>query len=135
MKKISYLALAAFVVLMAAACSSTPAGPGAAMKEYYEALIKGDYEKFAEGVKFKDADTPEKAAEQKEGIVSMLKEKMDKAPAEKKPTAIEIVSEEIAEDGNSAKVNYKVTLANGNVDEDDQQMVKVDGKWLMQVDK
>jgi hypothetical protein len=135
MKKISYLALAAFVVLIAAACSSTPAGPGAAMKEYYEALIKGDYEKFAEGVKFKDSDASEDAAKQKEGVVAMLKDKMEKAPAEKKPTAIEIGSEEIAEDGNTAKVKFKVTLANGNVDEDDQDMVKVDGKWLMQVDK
>ena len=48
---------------------------------------------------------------------------------------IEIVSEEMAEDGNSAIVTYKQHYGDGSVKEDTQKMIKVDGKWLMDIGK
>ena len=48
---------------------------------------------------------------------------------------VEIVSEEMAEDGNSAIVTYKQHYGDGSVKEDTQKMIKVDGKWLMDIGK
>ena len=43
--------------------------------------------------------------------------------------------EEIAEDGNSAVVKFKQIYGNGEEEESEQKMVKVDGKWLMDIGK
>lgn len=48
---------------------------------------------------------------------------------------IEILSEEISEDGNTATVKIKQTYGNGETQEGTQSMVKRDGKWLMSIDK
>ena len=49
--------------------------------------------------------------------------------------SFEVLSEEIAEDGNSAVVKFKQVYGNGEESEDEQKMVKVDGKWLMDIGK
>ena len=49
--------------------------------------------------------------------------------------SIEIISEEISEDGNTATVKIKQTYGNGETQDGTQSMVKRDGKWLMSVDK
>jgi len=49
--------------------------------------------------------------------------------------SFEVLSEEIAEDGNSAVVKFKQVFGNGEESEDEQKMVKVDGKWLMDIGK
>ena len=48
---------------------------------------------------------------------------------------IEILSETISEDGNTAVVKTKTTFGNGETEEGDQKMVKKDGKWLMSLGK
>ncbi|WP_246368578.1 DUF4878 domain-containing protein [Phocaeicola faecicola] len=66
----------------------------------------------------------------------MIKEKGAKTLDEKGGLKeIEIVSEEIAEDGNSAVVTFKQHYGDGSVKEDTQKMAKVDGKWLMDIGK
>ena len=66
----------------------------------------------------------------------MLKEKVSKEYEKKDGLkSIEIISEEISEDGNSATVKIKQTYGNGETQDGTQSMVKRDGKWLMSVDK
>jgi uncharacterized protein YchJ len=133
MKKIYSFALAVIALVTMAACSTAASsGPGDALKSYYEALIKGDYVKFADGLLLKDTEDP---AKQKEEVTALLKEKLANAPSEKKLSGVEVVSEKISEDGNSADVTVKLTMADGSTSEDDQKMVKVDGKWLIDLDK
>ena len=50
-------------------------------------------------------------------------------------TDIEVLSEEISEDGNSAVVKMKITYGNGESEEDETKLVLVDGKWLLSMDK
>lgn len=99
------------------------------------ALSDNDYEEFINGCNISEADS-DKAKEIREGLVAMVQEKGSKTIEKKgglKET--EIVSEEIAEDGNSAVVTFKQHYGDGSVKEDTQKMVKVDGKWLMDIGK
>ena len=135
MKKVFYFSLMVMAMFMMAACSSS-SSPGDAMKKYSNYLIKGDYEKFVDGIALGDSETADKLKEQKDGLVSMLKEKVSKEYEKKDGLkSIEIISEEISEDGNTATVKIKQTYGNGETQEGTQSMVKRDGKWLMSIDK
>ena len=106
MKKVFYFSLMVMTMFLMTACSSS--GPGDAMKKYGNYLIKGDYEKFVDGLAFDESVGAEKMKEQKDGLVSMLKEKVSKEYEKKDGLkSIEIISEEISEDGNSATVKIK----------------------------
>lgn len=133
MKKLMYLGLMLVAVVAMMSCSS--GGPGSALKGYVSAMQSGDYEKFVDGINFSKAE-PDKAAEAREGFVALMKEKAGKE-LEKKGglKSFEVLSEEIAEDGNSAVVKFKQVYGNGEESEDEQKMVKVDGKWLMDIGK
>ena len=133
MKQLIRLGLMLVAVLAMVSC--TPSTPGAALKHYMSALSDKDYEEFVEGVKLSETDAA-KAQEARDGLVAMIKEKGAKTPDEKGGLKeIEIVSEEIAEDGNSAVVTFKQHYGDGSVKEDTQKMAKVDGKWLMDIGK
>lgn len=135
MKRFLYLSMMAVAMFVMASCSSADT-PGKALKQYMEAAKDGNYEKFVDGIAFEDGLSNEKIKEQKQVWISLLKEKGDKEFEKKGGLKdIEIISEEIAEDGNSAVVKFKQTFGNGEVDEDTQAMVKKDGKWLMDINK
>lgn len=133
MKQLIRLGLMLVAVLTMVSC--TPSTPGAALKNYMSALSDKDYEKFIDGCNISEADS-DKAKEIREGLIAMIQEKGSKT-IEKKGglKEIEIVSEEMAEDGNSAIVTYKQHYGDGSVKEDTQKMIKVDGKWLMDIGK
>lgn len=135
MKKVFYFSLIAMTMFIMAACSSSD-GPGDAMKRYSNYLIKGNYEKFVDGIAFRQDATPDNLKEQKDALVSMLKEKVAKEYEKMGGLkSIEVLSEEISEDGNTASVKIKQTYGNGETQEGTQEMVKRDGKWLMSIDK
>ena len=136
MKKVLYFSLMLVAMLAMASCSSSPSSPGSAMKEYSEYLQKGDYAKFVDGLAFDDKQSADQIKEQKEALTSMLKEKVSKEYEKKGGIKdIEVLSEEVAEDGNTAVVKTKLTYGNGETEEGEQDMVKKDGKWLMALDK
>lgn len=135
MKKIFYFSLMVMTMFVMAACSSTST-PGGAMKQYGKYLTDGDYEKFVDGIVFNSEATAEEIKEQKEGLVAMLKEKGSKEYEKKGGLkSMEVISEEISEDGNTATVKMKQTYGNGETEESEQKMVKKDGKWLMALEK
>lgn len=133
MKQLIRLGLMLIAVLAMVSC--TPSTPGTALKNYMSALSDKDYEKFIDGCNISEADS-EKAKEIREGLIAMIQEKGSKT-IEKKGglKEVEIVSEEMAEDGNSAIVTYKQHYGDGSVKEYTQKMIKVDGKWLMDIGK
>mgnify|MGYP001538881714 CR=1 FL=1 len=53
MKKVFYFSLMVMTMFLMTACSSS--GPGDAMKKYGNYLIKGDYEKFVDGLAFDES--------------------------------------------------------------------------------
>lgn len=135
MKKVFYFSLMVMAMFMMAACSSS-SSPGDAMKKYSNYLIKGDYEKFVDGIAVGDSETADKLKEQKAGFVALLRDKVGKEYEKMGGLkSIEILSEEISEDGNTATVKIKQTYGNGETQEGTQSMVKRDGKWLMSIDK
>lgn len=131
MKKVLYFGLFVMALLLTVACS--PSSPSAAAKKYSEYLKSGNYDKFVEGIAFKDTETAETS---KVALIAMLEEKASKEFDKKGGIKdIEIISEEISEDGKTAKVVLKQTYGNGDSEEGNYDMVKQDGKWKMDMNK
>lgn len=77
-------------------------------------------------------------AKEKEEFAALLKEKGDKTIDEKGGIkSYEIISEEIAEDGNTATVKAKIVYGNGEEDKDETIKLKKDGKgnWKISLNK
>ena len=134
MKKL-FSIFAVAVAMFMVSCASAPATPGDAAVEYYQCVVNGDYEAFANAVHF-DTTDPEEIAEGKAMITSLYKEKA--APQiEKKGgvTSIEAVGETISEDGNTANVQLKVVYGDSSEKNEDIKLVKVEDKWMLAFDK
>lgn len=131
MKKL--VALFAVVAAFFAVSCGGPSTPGAAAVEAYELMAAGKYEKLVD--KFYVAN-PEDKAEFDSMILSLCKEKVEpQMKAKGGIDKVELVSEELSEDGNSARVTTKVYYGDGTEKEDRTNMVKVDGEWLVSMDK
>jgi Spy/CpxP family protein refolding chaperone len=127
MKKMFRLMAMAVVVLALAACSksATPEGAAGAFLKSYQ---KGDYAALVDQMHF----SKEITKEQKDQFVQLLQEKS--APEiEKKGgiAAYEVGEVVVAENGESAKVNYTLTYGDGTSKQDKVNLVQVDGKWMI----
>lgn len=137
MKKI-FIALVCMVAVLAATTScgggaSTPAGAAA---DCIELLKAKDYEGFVETIKLNENATPEEIEQTKVMYVSLLKDKGAKQMEKKGGIAsYTLLSEEIAEDGQTAKVKYEITYGDGSTDTQKFNMVLVDGEWLQEIKK
>lgn len=136
MKKL-FLTLACAVALLATtACGGGASTPADAAAECIELIKDKDYEGFVETIKMNEGVTPEEAKQAKEMYISMLKEKGAAQFEQKKGIAsYTLVSEEIAEDGQTAKVKYEITYGDGSTDSQTFNMAKVDGKWMQDFNK
>lgn len=129
MKRMMY-GLLALVAIIVMACSSNT--PGGAALKYYNDVKNGNYEAYVEGIAFKEEIT----AEDKEQFVTLMKEKADKEYKKKEGISkVEMLSEEMAEDGQTATVTMKITYGNGETKESDVAMVLKDGAWKMDMKK
>lgn len=135
MKKVIYFSLFVFTLGIFAACSSSDS-PAKAAKTYAEYMKDGKYDKFVDGIAFEEKASADQIKQQKEMIAAMLKEKGEKELAKQGGLKkVEIVSEEIAEDGLSAKVVLKQTYGNGESEDANFDMVKRNGAWKMIIKK
>ncbi len=125
MKKFFYSLFAALTLILFASCANTPSS---VVTTYLDNFQKGDYAAMVDQMHFKKNMTDKDKAE----IVSILEEK-GKETAEKNEgiAGFVVVSEEIAEDGLTAKVNYTLTYGNGKTKDEDIKLVKVDNKWML----
>ena len=134
MKKFFSL-LAVAVAMFMVSCAGAPATPSDAAVEYYQCVVNGDYEAFANAIHY-DTTDPEEIAEGKAMIISLYKEKAAPQMEQKGGVkSVEATSETISEDGNTANVQLKVVYGDGSEKNEDVKMVKVEDKWMLAFDK
>lgn len=133
MKKFLSLFIFAALFSFAASCSSSNT-PSAVAEEITECFKSGDYEALDNLIYADEND--EEAQQAKAMVIGMIQGK-GKAAIDKHKgiTSYKVLSETISEDGNSAEVKVEVTYGDGEVDTNDYDMVKVDGKWYTTVKK
>ena len=124
-KMISFLSLA-LVALAFVSCSKN--SPEGVVTEYFTYVQKGQYEEAVELLYFKKGLSDK----DKENLVSMFREKGSK-DNDKKGGISEVVIDnvEMAEDGESALVNYTLKYGDGSAKSDKNKVLKVDGKWML----
>ena len=103
--------------------------PSTVAKDYLTSIQKGDYEKAVDLIHF----NKEMTNKDKEEVVKLMKEKMEASYGEQGNIQdIEITGEEIKEDGEHAKVAYKyMDSKKGKEKKDKLNLVKIDGKWMI----
>ena len=127
MKKIIRLMGIALIAFAFAACGKS-ASPEGAVDAFLKSYQKGDYKALLEQTHFKKQLTDE----QKEQFAQVIEEKVG-PELEKKGglKSYEIDNVEIDEDGQSAKVFYTMHFGNGTDKKDDEKVLLIDGKWLV----
>lgn len=135
MKNLNYLALVLLMLGLTVSCA-TKSSPGAAAKQYMEYMADGNVDKFIDGIAFDEDVTKEEIEQGKTMMKSLIEEKAVPALEEKGGLkSVEVISEEISEDGKTATVTLKQTYGNGEFDEDETNMVLVDGRWKIEMGK
>jgi len=122
---------ALITLLFAFACKGGPGGkgPGDVYKDAMMKIADGKYEAAMEMMAQKgDNEMTNEEREKTMGMFGMTNATIQAKGGIKK---IEILSEEISEDGVRAYIEYKITFGNGEVSEDDNELIKEDGKWKL----
>lgn len=106
--------------------------PTAVAEGYLDDLKAGKYQELVDNLHFKK----EISDNNKQQLVLMLEDKATKT-IEKKGAiqSYEIISEEIAENGEKAVVRYNLNYANDTDKNQKIDLVKVDGKWKVSAGK
>jgi hypothetical protein len=127
MKKMFRLMVMAIVVLAFAACGNSNK-PEGAVEKMLKSYQKGDYAAVVDQVHF----SKEMSEEDKAQLVQLLAAK-DAPQVQKKGgiASYEIGETVIAEDGQSAVVKYTIHYGDGSQKEDDQRVILVDDKWVL----
>ena len=122
--------MTAVAALFFVACGGGSSTPSDAVIKVYDQLAKGNYEAVADAFYFGN-ENPEQEAQARAMLVSMFNEKGAKQMESKGGIAgYEVVSETIAEDGQTAKVEVKITYGNGTEDKNKVDMVLDEkGNW------
>ena len=132
MKRVLSIFAVVAALFMVSCGGSTPSD---AAVEVYQMIIDGKYDAVAENMYYESTDA-EEVEQSKALIASMLKEKA--APQFEKKGGIknvEALSETIAEDGQSAVVELKITYGDGPEETEKAEMKLDGGEWKPAVDK
>lgn len=129
MKKVIYLVSLALIAIVIAACSSPKRNsPEGAVNAYMKAMQKNDSRAALELFHFSKDLTDEEFDQ----YVDMVNDKVVKQNEKKQGIASwEFGEVEMAEDGQSAVVNYTIKYGDGTEQKDKQKTVLVDGKWML----
>ena len=130
MRKILYSISLFIMVALFAACSSN--SPSGALEDYLSAMKDGKYEKMVDKMAFKK----ELSESDREALINMLKEKGEKSKEKEQGIKEYKVLEEIVDEGDTtATVKFEIAYNSGRTDENEQKMIKRDGKWLLKSGK
>lgn len=133
MKKLfSFVAIIATLCIFAA-CSggNTPSG---VVQEVQKAAEKQDYKAIAEYIYVGDG-TAEEQAETRQQLADMMEQKASQSD-KFKASPMKIISEEIAEDGQTAKVVVEETEEDGTTKQTTQKLRKdAEGNWKLDIGK
>lgn len=131
MKNLFRLMAVAIVALAMGACSKSATPEGAA-KAFLKSYQKGDYAALVDQMQFKK----EASDEDKAQFAELLKAKVGPEVEKKGGIASYDIDEvAVAEDGQTAKVNYTIHFGDGSEGKDDVNLILVDGKWRIDVGK
>lgn len=134
MKKniLSLFVVAVMIMGFATACGGGASNsPGEAAKKFSELFADGKIDKALEMVQ----GYSEASEEDKEKFKMLFKEAHSQLEEKEGVKSIEIVKEEINEAGDEAEVTLKTVYGNGEEEESTSNLVKVDGKWKIAMDK
>lgn len=139
-KLLSVIVVMAAVVLMAG-CGSKTDTPSGVAEASIKCIMDKDYKGYVKLMTpanaKEQAEDKDKFKEEQKAMEALLKEKIDKS-IEKKGgiKSYEILSEELNEAGDKAKVKVKMIYGDGS---EDEQTVKTkkdeNGKWLLDIGK
>ena len=136
MKKLFLSLVCMFALLATTSCGEKASTPADAATECLELVKAQNYEAFVETIKMSDKVTAEEIEQTKQMYVALFKEKAEKEITKKGGIAsYTLVKEEIAEDGQTAKVEFDVTYGNGTTKKQKFDMILVDGKWMQNANK
>ena len=134
MKKLFFAFVMMFAVFAMTSCGGQ-ATPADAAKECIELLKTKDFKALVETIDYSQMKAEEQE-QAKQMFLAMFDEKGSKMIDEKQGiVSYTLVSEEIAEDGKSAKVKYDITYGDGTTQTQIFELVLVDGVWKQQVKK
>lgn len=126
MKKIITSMLFALVAVLFVACTAN--SPKGVTENYLKALQAGDTDAMKELIYFKNENS-EKVMEQFMGLMnSKVLPEIEKHGG---IVSYEVTSENINENGETAKVEYKYTLKDGKEEKGATDCIKVDGTWML----
>lgn len=130
MKKLFFALVCAVAIFATTSCGGGASTPADAAAECIELIKAGDYEGFVDNLYFGEEVTAEEADQAKQMYLALLKEKGGKQMEQKGGiTSYTLASEEIAEDGKTAKVAYETTYGDGSTDKMNLDLILVDGEW------
>lgn len=128
MKKISLSIVGVMGLMLLAACSSQ-SGAEKALQSYFDAVQKKDFKAVVDGMNFKKMPSEE----EKEQFAALLETKAAKDL--EKVKEYKVLRDSVVVEDSLSIVFYQEIMQDGTVEEEQQKMVKRDGKWLMDVGK
>lgn len=125
--------IAVMFVMMSCGGSNTPSG---VTEKAFKCLKDKDYKGYADLINIKN--TGERTeAEVRQELTGLLTEKVSKGiEKDGEIESYKVLSEEIAEDGNTAMVKMQVAYSKGKTEETDVKLVKTEnGDWMLDMGK
>ena len=125
-KTLHFILLIAVVAVIATACDNQ--SPSGTVTAWFNSLKNKDYDKATEYTLFDTQDEAELKERriQAASLYRAATEKWDKTLGD-----ISILDEQIAPDGKTATVRFKVEYANGGEDPVILELVNKDGRWYL----
>ena len=125
MKKL--LSFAAVCLFVAVLCScGGPSTPEEVTAKAIKCIIDKDYKGYVDMMAFKS----EKTDEQKQQIIALVQDKMEKEVQKKEGIKDFTVGEPTIEE-DKAVVPYTLNYGNGDTKDDKMKLINVDGKWMI----
>jgi hypothetical protein len=131
MKKIASATMILAIIALMVSCSGGGKSPADVSKAFVTSIEKGNVD---EAIKMLDGG--DKASEEDMTKLKAFLGEGSKQIAEKGGIKnIEVVSEEISEDGKKADVKLKITYGNGETDDSSSNLILTDAGWKMTMEK
>jgi hypothetical protein len=128
MKHLVLFLIAGIFVFGSISCNKGGSSPGDVVITVNKLMSEGEFDKIPDYMATKDGALTE---EESGKVVSLYTMSAGEIKNKKGIKKTEILKEEIAEDGNSARVEYKVIFGDDSEEEETQELINVDGKWKL----
>ncbi len=128
MKHLVLFLIAGIFVFGSISCNKGGSSPGDVVITVNKLMSEGKFDKIPDYMATKDGELTE---EESGKVVSLYSMSAGEIKNKKGIKKTEILKEEIAEDGNSARVEYKIIFGDDSEEEDAQELINVDGQWKL----